>query len=160
MLVLGLNAASHNTSAALVADGRLVAFAEEERFDRTRYTTAFPEGALRFCLAQAGAAPDDVDVVAFAGSPRAEILHSALGALRLADAFIDGSIIHTSELGAFGPHVFDRYLKHCVSADTTDITVLRAERAYLARPERIEATARKVGLLPIEPDQYKAPPSK
>jgi len=84
MLALGLNAASHNTSAALVADGVLVAFAEEERFDRVRYTTAFPEGALRFCLEHAGVRPGDVDVVAFAGSPRAEILHSAFDALRLA----------------------------------------------------------------------------
>lgn len=84
MLVLGVNAASHNTSAALVADGRLLAFAEEERFNRERYTTAFPEGTVRFCLEHAGVRPEDVDVVAFAGSPRAEILHSAFDALRLA----------------------------------------------------------------------------
>lgn len=84
MLVLGVNAASHNTSAALVADGRLVAFAEEERFNRERYTTGFPEGAIRFCLAHAGAAEDDVDLVVFAGSPAAEILHATVDALRLA----------------------------------------------------------------------------
>jgi len=41
-----------------------------------------------------------------------------------------------------------------------DNEVAKAERAYLARPERIEELAAKAGLPPIEPDQYKAPPSK
>ena len=84
MLVLGINAASHNTSAAILADGELLAFAEEERFDRERYTTAFPDGAVQFCLEAAGARAKDVSLVAFGGVPSAEILHSAWGALRLA----------------------------------------------------------------------------
>ena len=84
MLVLGINAASHNTSAALLADGDLVAFAEEERFNRERYTMAFPDGAVAYCLAEAGATASDVSLVAFAGSPSAEVLHSTWGALRLA----------------------------------------------------------------------------
>lgn len=41
-----------------------------------------------------------------------------------------------------------------------DIAVLRAERAYLARPERIEQIARKIGLAPIEPRQYETLPPK
>jgi len=41
-----------------------------------------------------------------------------------------------------------------------DIAVLRAERAYLARPDRIEQIARKIGLAPIEPRQYEALPAK
>lgn len=84
MNLLGINAASHNTSAALVEDGRLVAFAEEERFNRERYTMAFPEGAVRYCLEAGGLAPQDVDLVVFAGRPSAEILHSAVSAVRLA----------------------------------------------------------------------------
>lgn len=84
MLVLGINAASHNTSAALLRDGELVAFAEEERFNRERYTMAFPEGTIRWCLEEAGVRGDEVSLVAFAGKPSAEILHSAWGALRLA----------------------------------------------------------------------------
>jgi cell division protein FtsL len=39
-----------------------------------------------------------------------------------------------------------------------DIAVLKAERAYLARPERIDQLARKIGLAPIEPRQYEALP--
>lgn len=84
MLILGVNAASHNTSAALLGDGRLLAFAEEERFNRERYTMGFPEETVRFCLAQAGVTAKDIDLVAFAGSPSKEMLTSAWGALRLA----------------------------------------------------------------------------
>jgi cell division protein FtsL len=40
-----------------------------------------------------------------------------------------------------------------------DIAVLRAERAYLARPDRIEDLARKIGLAPIEPRQYELIPA-
>ncbi len=84
MHVLGVNAASHNASAALVTDGRLVAFAEEERFNREKFTMAFPEEAIRYCLEEAGINVNDVDLVAFAGQPRSEILHSAYHAVRLA----------------------------------------------------------------------------
>ncbi len=84
MLILGLNAASHNTSAALLSDGRLVAFAEEERFNREKYTMAFPEGAVRFCLETAGVRAVDLDLVAFGGTPREEILECGWDALRLA----------------------------------------------------------------------------
>ncbi len=84
MKILGLNAASHNTSATLVVGGELVAFAEEERFNRDKYTMAFPDQALAFCLDQGGIELRDIDVVAFAGDPRTEILHSIAGAVRLA----------------------------------------------------------------------------
>lgn len=84
MLVLGVNAASHNTSAALVADGELLAFAEEERFNRERYTMAFPDGAVKFCLDHAGAQASDLSIVAFAGKPSHEMFHSAWDSLRLA----------------------------------------------------------------------------
>lgn len=60
-----------------------------------------------------------------------------------------------------------RRLEHHVSAQVRtiektrlDIAVLRAERAYLARPDRIEQLARKIGLAPIEPRQYETLPPK
>ncbi len=84
MKILGLNAASHNTSATLVVDGRLIAFAEEERFNREKYTMAFPEQSLRYCLDQGGVTISDIDLVAFAGEPGTEIVQSMIGALRLA----------------------------------------------------------------------------
>ncbi len=63
--VLGLNAYSHDAAVALVVDGRLVFAAEEERYDRTRHSAAFPREAIQAALAHAGLAPKDIDRVAF-----------------------------------------------------------------------------------------------
>ena len=62
MRVLGINAVFHDSAAALVVDGRTVAAAEEERFSRRKHgkrpvpfsTWELPEGAIRWCLAEAG----------------------------------------------------------------------------------------------------------
>ncbi|MCF6355935.1 MAG: hypothetical protein L3J26_12685, partial [Candidatus Polarisedimenticolaceae bacterium] len=72
MIVLGISGAiSHDPSAALFIDGKLVAAAEEERFIRDKHAKGrFPYEATRFCLGFAGVRPEDVDVVAF---PHAEI---------------------------------------------------------------------------------------
>ncbi len=72
MIVLGISGAiSHDPSAALFIDGKLVAAAEEERFIRDKHAKErFPYEATRFCLEFAGIRPEDVDVVAF---PHAEI---------------------------------------------------------------------------------------
>jgi cell division protein FtsL len=50
-------------------------------------------------------------------------------------------------------------LARTVEKTSLDIAVLRAERAYLARPERIEEMARRIGLGPIEPRQYEFIPA-
>jgi carbamoyltransferase len=64
--VLGINCFAHDTAAALVRDGRPVAFVEEERFNRDKHTKAFPEHAIDFCLREAGISIHEVDVIAFA----------------------------------------------------------------------------------------------
>jgi carbamoyltransferase len=55
----------HDGAAALVADGRLVAAAEEERFTRVKHTNAFPVNAIRYCLNEAGMDLRRVDRVAY-----------------------------------------------------------------------------------------------
>jgi len=78
MYTLGINAAFHDCSAALVADGVVVAAAEEERFTRIKHGkrplpfTAWqlPFHAVDYCLAQAGIALRDVDRIAYAFDPR------------------------------------------------------------------------------------------
>ncbi len=72
MIILGISGAvSHDPSAALFIDGKLVAAAEEERFIRDKHAKGrFPYEATRFCLAFADIRPEDVNVVAF---PHAEI---------------------------------------------------------------------------------------
>ena len=67
MIVLGLSGAvSHDASAALYIDGKLVAAAEEERFLRDKHAKGkMAYEATKFCLEQAGIRPDEIDVVAF-----------------------------------------------------------------------------------------------
>lgn len=71
MIILGLSGAlGHDASAALVADGEIVAAAEEERFIRDKHAKGkMPIEAARFCLQQAGINPGDVDVIAFPYAP-------------------------------------------------------------------------------------------
>jgi predicted NodU family carbamoyl transferase len=69
MKVLGFNCNVFNSAAALVVDGRVVAAAQEERFTRRRHTGEFPEHAIRYCLAEAGLALDDLDAVTFHWRP-------------------------------------------------------------------------------------------
>lgn len=69
MLILGISAYCHDSAAALVEDGEVVAAAQEERFSRRRHDAAFPDGAIRACLGIAGARAADVDLVAFYDKP-------------------------------------------------------------------------------------------
>lgn len=77
MRVLGVNAIYHDPAAALVVDGRTVAAAEEERFSRRKHgkrpvpfsAWELPELAMRWCLAEAGLRPGDLDAVAYGWDP-------------------------------------------------------------------------------------------
>lgn len=60
MRILGISAYYHDSAAALLEDGRIVAAAQEERFTRIKHDPSFPENAVRFCLQQGGGAPDAV----------------------------------------------------------------------------------------------------
>lgn len=62
---LGLNAGSHDTGAALVADGALVCAVEEERLNRQKHTKVFPWNSLQGCLDTAGIGIQDLDGIAF-----------------------------------------------------------------------------------------------
>ena len=53
MRILGLSALYHDSAAALVADGRIVAAAQEERFTRKKHDSSFPRHALQYCLSEA-----------------------------------------------------------------------------------------------------------
>src|SRR5689334_14797418 len=67
--ILGISAFYHDSAAALVADGRIVAAAQEERFTRIKHDPAFPARAVEYCLREAGLSPDDLDYVAFYDKP-------------------------------------------------------------------------------------------
>ena len=69
MRVLGISAFYHDSAAALVVDGRIVAAAQEERFTRRRHDSDYPVNAIRWCLEDAGLAPAELDRVAFYDKP-------------------------------------------------------------------------------------------
>jgi len=76
--ILGINAVFHDSSAALLVDGKLVVAVEEERFNRIKYGKLphvdnphqLPERAIRFCLKHAGLTAGDIDHVAYSFDPR------------------------------------------------------------------------------------------
>ena len=67
--VLGLSAFYHDSAACLLADGKVVAAAQEERFSRKKHDAEFPAHAARYCLAEGKVAAKDLDVVAFYDKP-------------------------------------------------------------------------------------------
>jgi len=69
MNILGISAFYHDSAAALVTDGKIVAAAQEERFTRKKHDPAFPSKAIEYCLAEAGIGPGDLDYVAFYEKP-------------------------------------------------------------------------------------------
>ena len=74
MIILGINAYHGDASAAIVVDGRLVAAAEEERFNRIKHSAGLPKEAIRYCLREAGVSMAGVDYVAIPREPRARLL--------------------------------------------------------------------------------------
>lgn len=69
MLVLGISAFYHDSAAALLRDGNIVAAAQEERFTRKKHDSGFPKNAIEYCLKEAGIVLGDVDFVAFYDKP-------------------------------------------------------------------------------------------
>jgi carbamoyltransferase len=67
--ILGISAFYHDSAAALVVDGRVVAAAQEERFSRKKHDAAFPRRAIDYCLAEAGLTPSQIDHVGFYEKP-------------------------------------------------------------------------------------------
>ncbi|HNT89764.1 MAG TPA: carbamoyltransferase N-terminal domain-containing protein, partial [Candidatus Hydrogenedentes bacterium] len=69
MRILGISAYYHDSAAALVCDGDIVAAAQEERFSRVKHDLAFPKDAIAYCLRAAGLAVADLDYVVFYDKP-------------------------------------------------------------------------------------------
>ncbi|HLJ26269.1 MAG TPA: carbamoyltransferase [Candidatus Angelobacter sp.] len=69
MKILGLSAFYHDSAACLVADGDIVAAAQEERFTRRKHDSGFPAKAAEYCVQSAGLRPADIDYVIFYDKP-------------------------------------------------------------------------------------------
>ena len=69
MRILGISAFYHDSAAAVVEDGEIIAAAQEERFSRKKHDSRFPRHAIDYCLEAARATPQDIDFVAFYDKP-------------------------------------------------------------------------------------------
>ena len=69
MRILGISAFYHDSAAALIEDGRIVAAAQEERFTRKKHDSRYPRQAIAYCLAEGGTTLSDLDCVAFYDKP-------------------------------------------------------------------------------------------
>ncbi len=81
--ILGISAFYHDSAAALVVDGEIVAAAQEERFTRKKHDPAFPTRAIAYCLQEAGQSARDVDYVVFYEKPLPQVRAAARDVLRL-----------------------------------------------------------------------------
>ena len=69
MNILGISAFYHDSAAAIVVDGDIVAAAQEERFTRKKHDASFPAHAVAYCLEEAGLSSDQLDFIAFYDKP-------------------------------------------------------------------------------------------
>ncbi|MEO8224539.1 MAG: carbamoyltransferase N-terminal domain-containing protein, partial [Gammaproteobacteria bacterium] len=69
MRVIGISAYYHDSAAALVDNGTIVAAAQEERFSRKKHDARFPANALAYCLRQGGLRLGDIDQIVFYDKP-------------------------------------------------------------------------------------------
>lgn len=69
MKILGISAYYHDSAAAIVVDGKIVAAAQEERFSRKKHDHRFPVNAVKYCLSEAGINSSQLDYVAFYDKP-------------------------------------------------------------------------------------------
>ncbi len=69
MNILGISAFYHDSAAAIVQNGKIIAAAQEERFTRKKHDPSFPENAAHFCLQYAGLSIDELDAVVFYDKP-------------------------------------------------------------------------------------------
>lgn len=67
--VLGISAFYHDSAAALITDGKIVAAAQEERFTRIKHDASFPVNACKYVLEEAALDPSELECVVFYDKP-------------------------------------------------------------------------------------------
>jgi carbamoyltransferase len=82
MYILGISCYYHDSAAAILKDGMLIAASEEERFSRIKHDYGFPQHAIDFCLAEAGITAQDLDYVVFYEKPLLKFERIMMSALQ------------------------------------------------------------------------------
>jgi carbamoyltransferase len=67
--ILGISAFYHDSAAAYIEDGKIIAAAQEERFTRKKHDPSFPTNAVKFCLEYGGVSLSDLDAIVFYDKP-------------------------------------------------------------------------------------------
>ncbi|OZV70136.1 carbamoyltransferase family protein [Winogradskyella aurantia] len=101
MVILGLNYYFHDSTACIVKDGKLIAAIEEERLNRDKHTQAFPERAIKRCLAISRLDYDDIDHIAVSIKPQTHWFKKVVFVLKHLKLFMP----------FFGHHVVNAYAK-------------------------------------------------
>ena len=131
MNVLGLGGAvGHDPAAAMVIDGKVIAAADEERFNRDKHAKGLQaELATRFCLKQAGLKPSDVQAVTYPFAP----------------------------ISLFGPARWHYALRHWYAPDRAFVALVNGNRRYhrnvravFAMLEKVGIDPRKIRFMPVE----------
>ena len=120
MRILGVSAFYHDSAAALIEDGRIIAAAQEERFTRKKNDAGFPKSAIAYCLSEAGIGLGEIDHVVFyekpflkferlletylAFAPRGFRSFKMALPLWLREKLFQKSLLH-KELGTFDPDI-------------------------------------------------------
>lgn len=120
MPILGISAFYHDSAAAIIRDGEIVAAAREEQFTRVKHDSELPENALRHCLDAAGRTGLDVDPVVFYEKP-------FLKFERLLEAELFGAPARKPEEG-----LEQRHMDLETSVQAAEEGALRLARAALA----------------------------
>jgi carbamoyltransferase len=130
MIILGINAYHANSSAAIVADGQLLAAVEEERLNRVKYAAGLPARAIQYCLGQAGVKLSEVDHIAIPRNPWARLGTKLRFATRMPKFAIDRARV----MKRFAGIQEDLAATFEVSPDTIRAKLHRIEhhRAHLA----------------------------
>jgi carbamoyltransferase len=162
----------HSAAAALISDGRIIAAAEQERFDRRKHSPAFPTQAIRYCLREGGISINDVDelVHGFDYEPYQNLFLDHQVASKLyRDVYSRQALLQIvrRELGDFPQdrvHRVKHHLAHAASAyftsgwqsclvvvadgmgEVAGLTVYRAEEGQLKQLRSISATD-SIGIL-------------
>lgn len=69
MKIIGISAFYHDSAAALLIDGKIVAAAQEERFSRVKHDASFPSAAIEYCLKETQLLPEQIDAIVFYDKP-------------------------------------------------------------------------------------------
>jgi carbamoyltransferase len=138
MNVLGISCFYHDSAAALVTDGVLVAAAEEERFSRIKHDHGFPSDAIAFCLEQAGITADDLDYVVYYEKPFLKferILSSSLSTFpKSYEVFREGMVAWLSEKLWVQNLITDKIGVHPKKVLAIDHHASHAASAYYSSP--------------------------